>query len=212
MRTSHGAFGIGLVHGMGGSAGVGVLLLAAIPSRDVAIAALLVLALFTAVSMTIVTVGGWDALQGAKAIQVAYILIYLLLAFYIARWRSGLLPVAASFAIILLIFCAISGPQWFTRDKAGFEDPLLDEAWNRLMDMNVRNVHFRHGDGTLGWAEATWPLNEGRMDERTFMEDLYRAFDDRAQVILSRIDGEGSQTTQLDRFVHVRVECVRRTG
>jgi predicted AlkP superfamily phosphohydrolase/phosphomutase len=41
---------------------------------------------------------------------------------------------------------------------------------------------------TLGWAEATWPLNEGRMDERTFMEDLYRAFDDRAQVILSRID------------------------
>jgi predicted AlkP superfamily phosphohydrolase/phosphomutase len=41
---------------------------------------------------------------------------------------------------------------------------------------------------TLGWAEATWPLNEGRMDEHTFMEDLYKAFDDRAQVILSRID------------------------
>jgi predicted AlkP superfamily phosphohydrolase/phosphomutase len=41
---------------------------------------------------------------------------------------------------------------------------------------------------TLGWAEATWPLNEGRMDEKTFMDDLYRAFDDRAQVILSRID------------------------
>jgi len=41
---------------------------------------------------------------------------------------------------------------------------------------------------TLGWAEATWPLNEGRMDEHTFMDDLYRAFDDRAQVILSRID------------------------
>jgi predicted AlkP superfamily phosphohydrolase/phosphomutase len=41
---------------------------------------------------------------------------------------------------------------------------------------------------TLGWAEATWPLNEGRMDEQTFMEDLYKAFDDRAQVILSRID------------------------
>jgi predicted AlkP superfamily phosphohydrolase/phosphomutase len=41
---------------------------------------------------------------------------------------------------------------------------------------------------TLGWAEATWPLNEGRMDEQTFMDDLYRAFDDRAQVILSRVD------------------------
>jgi predicted AlkP superfamily phosphohydrolase/phosphomutase len=43
---------------------------------------------------------------------------------------------------------------------------------------------------TLGWAEATWPLNEDRIDERTFMEDLYRAFDDRAQVILQRIDSK----------------------
>jgi len=43
---------------------------------------------------------------------------------------------------------------------------------------------------TLGWAEATWPLNEGRMDEKTFMDDLYRAFDDRAHVILSRLDSK----------------------
>lgn len=40
---------------------------------------------------------------------------------------------------------------------------------------------------TLGWAEATWPLNEERMSEATFMDDLYRAFDDRAQVILNRL-------------------------
>ena len=32
--------------------------------------------------------------------------------------------------------------------------PLLDVAWERLMDMNVRNVNFRWGDGTLGWPEA----------------------------------------------------------
>ncbi len=65
VRTSWGAFGIGLVHGMGGSAGVGVLLLAAIPSREVAIAALVVLALFTAVSMTIVTTG-FGAVLGVR--------------------------------------------------------------------------------------------------------------------------------------------------
>jgi predicted AlkP superfamily phosphohydrolase/phosphomutase len=40
---------------------------------------------------------------------------------------------------------------------------------------------------TLGWAEATWPLEEGRIDEQAFMDDLYRAFDDRAQVILNRL-------------------------
>jgi predicted AlkP superfamily phosphohydrolase/phosphomutase len=43
---------------------------------------------------------------------------------------------------------------------------------------------------TLGWAEATWPLNEDRLDEQQFMEDLYRAFDDRAQVILNRLDSK----------------------
>ena len=31
--------------------------------------------------------------------------------------------------------------------------PLLDDAWERLMDLGIRNVSFRHGDGTLGWPE-----------------------------------------------------------
>ena len=60
VRTPAGAFAIGLVHGMGGSAGVALLLLAAIPSETIAVGSLLVLALFTAVSMTLVTSGfGW---------------------------------------------------------------------------------------------------------------------------------------------------------
>jgi cytochrome c biogenesis protein CcdA len=45
------AYGIGLVHGMGGTAGVGVLLLAAIPNHLEALAALGLFAFFTAVSM-----------------------------------------------------------------------------------------------------------------------------------------------------------------
>jgi len=53
-------------------------------------------------------------------------------------------------------------------------------------DLFERLGYFR----TLGWAEATWPLNEGRIDEATFMDDLYRAFDDRAQAILNRIDSD----------------------
>ena len=57
VRTPAGALGVGLVHGMGGSAGVGVLLLAAIPSETLAIASLVLLALFTAISMTVVTAG-----------------------------------------------------------------------------------------------------------------------------------------------------------
>ena len=32
--------------------------------------------------------------------------------------------------------------------------PLLDHAWERLMNLNLRNVHFRHGDGTRGWSDV----------------------------------------------------------
>ena len=50
-RTPLQAYAIGLVHGMGGSAGVGVLLLAAIPSHAEALAALFLFAFCTAISM-----------------------------------------------------------------------------------------------------------------------------------------------------------------
>ena len=71
VRSPLGAFGIGLVHGMGGSAGVGVLLLAAIPSRPLAVAALLVLAVFTAVSMTVLTTG-FGATLGSAPVRRTY--------------------------------------------------------------------------------------------------------------------------------------------
>ena len=50
-RTPLGAFAIGLVHGMGGSAGVSVLLLAGVESTQLAVVSLVLLAVFTAVSM-----------------------------------------------------------------------------------------------------------------------------------------------------------------
>src|SRR3954465_15026531 len=51
------AFGIGLVHGMGGSAGVGVLLLASIHDRGIAVAALGLFAFCTALSMAALSTG-----------------------------------------------------------------------------------------------------------------------------------------------------------
>lgn len=32
--------------------------------------------------------------------------------------------------------------------------PLLDEAFERLMGLGIRNVHYHYGDGTLGWPEV----------------------------------------------------------
>jgi hypothetical protein len=62
VRTEGGAFGIGLVHGMGGSAGVGILIVASVQSTALAVLALGLLALFTALSMTMLTTGFGRAL------------------------------------------------------------------------------------------------------------------------------------------------------
>jgi hypothetical protein len=110
------------------------------PNRDKAAskatkAVVVLLLLISVALMVIITLGGWGTLEGAKPLQIAYIALYLLIAFYVARWNRGVLPVAAALAIILLIFAAVSAPQWFDRDKAGFSDPALDESILGLVTM-----------------------------------------------------------------------------
>lgn len=61
------AFGIGLVHGMGGSAGVGVLLLASIHDRAIAVAALGLFAFCTAISMAALSTGWGLTLSNSPA-------------------------------------------------------------------------------------------------------------------------------------------------
>ena len=85
------------------------------------------LLLVSAGLMIIISLGAWSTLEGAKPLQIFYILLYLLMAFQVLRWSRGVLPVAAALAIILLIFAAVSGPQWFDRDKDGFANPAIDE-------------------------------------------------------------------------------------
>jgi hypothetical protein len=100
------------------------------PNRDKAASkatrAVVILLLLVSVALfLIVTIGGWNALVGAQAMQIFYIVVYLLMAFYVARWNRGVLPVVAALAIIMAIFAAVATPAWFDRDKTGFEDPAL---------------------------------------------------------------------------------------
>jgi hypothetical protein len=91
-------------------------------------AVVVLLLLVSAVLVAIVTVAGWDTLAGAKGLQIGFILVYVVMAFFIARWNRGLLPVAAALAILLGIFAAVAGPDWFERDKSGFDSPPLGES------------------------------------------------------------------------------------
>ena len=103
------------------------------PNRDKASSkatkAVIILLLLVSVALfLIVMIGGWKALVGAQVMAIFYVGVYLLMAFYVARWNRGVLPVAAALAIIMLIFAAVATPAWFDRDKTGFTDPALPSA------------------------------------------------------------------------------------
>ncbi len=67
-RTRRGAFAIGLVHGIGGSAGVGVLIVASVRSTGLAVISLALLAVSTALSMSVVSSGFGSMLASRPAL------------------------------------------------------------------------------------------------------------------------------------------------
>ena len=88
-----------------------------------AIVVLLLLA--SAGLVLLITAGGWSALQGAQFVAIATIIVYLLMAYYVARWNRGVLPVASALAILIAVLAAIAAPAWFDRDHSGFDNPAL---------------------------------------------------------------------------------------
>ncbi len=141
------------------------------PNRDKASsktvkAVVVLLILVSAVLMVIVTICGWEALQGAKLVQIAFIVIYVLLAYFIARWRSGMLPVIAALATILLIFAAVSGPEWFARDKDGFDDPALASGILGLVTLLLVPVQLLLIAFAMSGFKQAWHVEvERRPDE-----------------------------------------------
>jgi hypothetical protein len=141
------------------------------PNRDKAAskatkAVVIVLLLVSAALVAIVTVGGWDALEGAKPVQIAYILIYLLIAFYVARWNRGVLPVAGALAIVLLIFAAVSAPSWFDRDRTGFSDPALDSGLLGLITVLIVPVQLLLIAFAMRGFSQEWNVEVERRVER----------------------------------------------
>jgi hypothetical protein len=133
-------------------------------------AIVVLLLLVTAGLMIVISIGGWAALEGAKPVQIAYILLFLLFAVLIARWNRGLLPVAAALSIILLIFAAVSAPAWFDRDKAGFTSPALPEDLLGLLTfilvpVQILLIAFAMRGFTQAWnVEVERPADGSRHD------------------------------------------------
>ena len=85
--------------------------------------------LVSAALMIIIVIGGWERMQSSMIaiMTLIWAALYVFFAILIANWNRGLLPVAASLAVILTIFAAVAAPGWFSRSKDGLDSPILPE-------------------------------------------------------------------------------------
>lgn len=97
--------------------------------------AITVLLLVVSAAITlIITVGGWSQLQGAKFVAVGFVIVFLVMAYFVAKWNRGVLPLAAGLAIVLGVFAAIAAfgtGSWSDRSSSGYADAALpaDLIW-----------------------------------------------------------------------------------
>jgi lysylphosphatidylglycerol synthetase-like protein (DUF2156 family) len=137
----------------------------------------------SAVLIAIITIGGWSDLEGAQVISIFFIIVFALMAFFVARWNRGVLPLASAFAIVLLVFAVIAAPGWFDRDAAGYHNPGLppglvgllvviliplefllivfamrgfSQKWNVEIEMTREEYDRRHRDGSGGGGQGSY--------------------------------------------------------
>jgi lysylphosphatidylglycerol synthetase-like protein (DUF2156 family) len=151
------------------------------PASKATKASVVLILLISVALMLIVTIGGWSKLQGLKAVNFAWCLVYLVIAFYVGvKWARGLLPIAAALAILLLTLAVIagtgvSGTSWFDRDHTGFApaDSIfggagLDPDMLGLLTLLIAPVQallilFAMRGLTQGWnVELEVPIDEAK--------------------------------------------------
>lgn len=125
--------------------------------------------LVSAAIVIIVTLGGWERLQSSSVafMSLVYAALYIIFAILIMGWNRGLLPVAASLAIILAIFAAIAAPAWFERSKDGLDSPALPEDLLGLLTLILVPVQLLLIVVALVAFNQEWHVEEERPIEGT---------------------------------------------
>ena len=118
----------------------------------------------SAALLLIITLGGWERLQGSSvgAITIAWAALYVLFALLVLRWQRGVLPVASALAVLMLIFAAVSAPGWFARDKEGLDSPAIPEELIGLLVVIVIPVQLLLIAVAMYGFSQEWHVEEER--------------------------------------------------
>ncbi len=124
------------------------------------------LLLASAALILIVTIGGWETLSGDIPILLAWAAVYVLMAYFAARWSRGVLPMAAALALLMFVFALVAAPSWFARDKAGFAEPtlnagLLGVITLAIIPVQILLIAFAMRGFSQGWNVELEQLDPG---------------------------------------------------
>lgn len=122
----------------------------------------------------IITIGGWGTLEGGIPILLAWAIVYLLMAYFAARWSRGVLPMAAALALILLVFALVAAPSWFARNKAGFVQPSLNAGLLGVLTLVIIPVQILLIAFAMRGFQQGWNIELEQLDPRTERDALAR--------------------------------------
>jgi hypothetical protein len=137
-------------------------------------ATVILLLLASAALILIVTIGGWGTLSGDIPILLVWAAIYLLMAFFTARWSRGVLPMAAALALLMLVFAMVAAPSWFARDKAGFAEPALPAGLLGVITLAIIPVQILLIAFAMRGFQQGWNIELEQLDTGTDKDPLAR--------------------------------------
>ena len=121
--------------------------------------------LISAALLLIITLGGWERLQGPDVggVTILWAGLYIFFAVMVFfRWQRGVLPLCAALGVIMIIFASISAEGWFARDKDGLDSPVIPEDILGLLTLLVIPVQIVLIIVSLVAFNQNWHVEEER--------------------------------------------------
>jgi hypothetical protein len=120
--------------------------------------------LVSAALLLVITLGGWERLQGfdVGVVTIIWAGLYVLFALLVVRWNRGVLPLTSALAVIMIIFAAVAAPGWFSRDKDGLDSPAIPEELLGLLTLIVIPVQLLLIAVAMVGFNQAWNVEEER--------------------------------------------------
>ena len=178
------------------------------PNRDKPVvqstrAIVILLLLVTVALLLINTIGGWKVLEGALPVQLAFIVVYILMAFYATRWSRGVLPLAAALARAADDLRARRRARLVRTQQAGLRrSPLLNAGLIGVLTLLIIpvqmllvafamrgfnqgwNVEVERRDPSAGAGRGPGPRRRRRLSRRAAVPSLSRPDSSAADILL----------------------------